>query len=129
MTMEETRMTKYEKIQEICQNCIQSLGYPLSNAIADAIVEGYKLGWLESLKCLWKDAQGDDLPPIDKEVVVLDKNGKVSFGHRPVESYTGVSLTNHSEMEEFFPERYDKGGWNIPDIVWWLDLELPKIEL
>ena len=77
---------------------------------------------------LWKDAQGDDLPPIDKEVIVIDKQGKVSFGHRPVESFTGISITNHSEMEEYYPERYDKGGWNFPDIVWWLDLELPNVE-
>ena len=120
-------MTKNEKIREICQNSIQSLGYPLSNAIANAIVEGYKLGWLESLKYLWKDAQGDDLPEIDREVIVINKVGMVSFGHRPVESYTGVSLTNHSEMEEYFPQRYGKGGWNIPDVVWWLDLELPDL--
>ena len=82
----------------------------------------------EHPKSLWKDAQGDDLPPIDKEVIVIDKMGKVSFGHRPVESFTAVSLTNHSEMEEYFPERYDKGGWNIPDVKWWLDLDLPNLE-
>lgn len=125
-------MTKYEKIQEICQNSIQSLGHPLADVIANAITEGYKLGWLESLKYLWKDAQEDDLPEIDREVIVLCDDGhggyKVCFGHRPVESYTGISITNHSEMEEYYPERHDKGGWNIPDIRWWLDVELPKME-
>ena len=77
----------------------------------------------------WKDAQGDDLPEIDREVIVLvEEYGhyKVCFAHRPVESYTGVSITNHSEMEEYYPERYDKGGWNIPDVKYWLDLDIPK---
>lgn len=75
---------------------------------------------------LWHDAQGDDLPPIDKEVIVLLDNGKVCFAHRPVESYTAMSITNHSEMEEYYPERYDKGGWNIPNVKWWLDIALPS---
>lgn len=74
----------------------------------------------------WHDAQGDDLPEIDKEVIVLLDNGKVCFAHRPVESYTAMSITNHSEMEEYYPERYDKGGWNIPNIKWWCDIDLPK---
>lgn len=81
----------------------------------------------------WKDAQGDDLPEIDREVIALIyltfegvPHYKVVVAHRPVESYTGVSIINHSEMEEYYPERYDKGGWNIPNIKWWLDLELPK---
>ena len=81
---------------------------------------------------LWKDAQGDDLPEIDKEVIVLCDDGhsgyKVCFGHRPVESYTGISIINHSEMEEYYPEKHGKGGWNIPDVKWWLDVELPKAE-
>jgi len=74
----------------------------------------------------WHDAQGDDLPPIDKEVIVLLDNGKVCFAHRPVESYTAMSIINHSEMEEYYPERYDKGGWNTPNIKWWCDISLPK---
>lgn len=79
-------------------------------------------------KALWHDAQGDDLPEIDREVIVMDKKGMVCFGHRPVESFTGVSLTNHSEMEEYYPERYGKGEWNIPDVKWWLDVDIPKPE-
>ena len=86
----------------------------------------FRQGAVWVLEHIWKDAQGEDLPEIDREVIVIDKQGKVCYGHRPVESYTGVSLTNHSEMEEYFPQRYGKGGWNIPDVVWWLDLELPN---
>ncbi len=81
---------------------------------------------VEVQKNLWHDAQGDYLPPTDKEVIVLTVNGKVCFAHRPVESYTGISIVNHSEMEEYYPERYGKGGWNIPDVEWWLDCPLPK---
>ena len=81
----------------------------------------------EHPKPLWKDAQGEDLPPIDKEVVVIDKQGKVSFGHRPDKKhgYLGKSLLTNN-IETFYPHTYDKGEWNIPDIVWWLDLPLPE---
>lgn len=76
-----------------------------------------------------KPANGDNLPEIEREVIVLvEEYGhyKVCFAHRPVESYTAVSIINHSEMEEYYPERYDKGGWNIPNIKYWLDLDIPK---
>jgi len=82
--------------------------------------------WADEHQNHWHDAQGDDLPEIDKEVIVLLKSGKVCFAHRPVESYTAMSITNHSEMEEYYPERYDKGGWSIPNIKWWCDINLPK---
>ena len=86
-------------------------------------------------KNFWHDAQGDDLPEIDREVIVLTQpyplegsEYAIRFAHRPVESYTGVSIINHSEMEEYYPEKYGKGGWNIPDVKWWLDVELPNLE-
>lgn len=93
-----------------------------------AAVESFVRGaeWRE--KNLWHDAQGDDLPEIDREVIVLLDNGTICFGHRPVERYTVISLTNHSEMEEYYPERYGKGGWNIPNVKWWLDCNLPNLE-
>lgn len=72
---------------------------------------------------LWHDAQGDDLPDIDEEVIVLCDNGKVCYGHRPnTEGYVVVG------GEKLYPETYDKGGWNIPDVKWWLDVELPNME-
>lgn len=86
-------------------------------------------------KGLWKDAQGDDLPPIDKEVIVLcnDNFGgyKVSFGHRPnPQGYYGKNLTTGEDVRKYRYEvhTYDKGGWNIPDIKYWLDVELPNLE-
>lgn len=109
----------------------QEPNFPVYNwetEITDAFIVGAQW-WMGHN--LWVDAQGDDLPEIDREVIVLCDDGhggyKVCFGHRPVESYTGVSLINHSEMEEYFPERYDKGQWNIPNVKWWLDINLPKL--
>lgn len=81
-----------------------------------------------SLKNLWHDAQSDDLPEIDREVIVLCNDGKVCFGHRPYKrGYLGKSLVT-GNIETYYPKTYDKGEWNIPDIKWWLDIELPNIE-
>lgn len=43
------------------------------------------------------------LPPVDDECIVLDKNGKISFGHI-VDSEIAI----------------DYDGWNIPDVVFWV---------
>ena len=115
--------------------------YPVYNwetEITDAYEQGYKdavdnacsgltkikENLLSSAKeGLWNDAQGDVLPEIDREVIVLCNNGKVCFGHRPnPDSYATV------EGENFYPQTYDKGGWNIPDVRWWLDVSIPNLE-
>ena len=72
-------------------------------------------------KIIWHDAQGDDLPEIDREVVVIcdDHYGgyKVCFGHRPdPKGWIGKPIS------------YGKGEWNIPDVKWWLDVDIPKPE-
>jgi hypothetical protein len=81
------------------------------------------------LQDLWKEAQGDDLPEVDREVIVLcqpypceGNEYVVSFAHRPPKRWYG-SLDGEKHI--FEPKTYDKGGWNIPDVVWWLDLDLP----
>ena len=72
---------------------------------------------------LWHDAQGDDLPEIDREVIVIDKMGKVSFEHRPdPDKY--ITFDNW----KVYVKTYDKGGWTIPDVKWWLDCVLPNFE-
>lgn len=84
---------------------------------------------------LWKDAQGDNLPEIDREVIVLvktlpeheDSLLKVSFAHRPPKYWMGKSIST-GEITRYEPKRYDKGGWNQPNVVYWLDIELPKEE-
>lgn len=82
---------------------------------------------------LWKPADGDDLPEYEREVIVFTQNYPdnagmmmVAIGHRPTpEGFDGKSLTT-GEVEHYTPKTYDKGGWNIPNIVYWLDVELPK---
>ena len=82
---------------------------------------------------LWKPADGDDLPEFDREVVafaqVWEDAGlhEISFAHRPnPEGYDGKSLTT-GEIEHYSPKTYDKGGWNIPDVKWWLDYDINEL--
>ena len=78
---------------------------------------------------LWKDAQGDDLPEIDREVIAILDNGKVVFAHRPPEFWDGKDIVT-GKVTRYYPKTYDKGGWNIPNVKYWLNVELPKeIEL
>jgi len=86
---------------------------------------------------LWKPADGDDLPIFDREVIVLtqpypleNSEYAVSFAHRPnPNGWDGKSLST-GKVEHYTPKTYDKGGWNIPDVKWWLDCLMPKeIEL
>ena len=85
----------------------------------------------------WKDAQGDDLPPIDKEVIVIvDYNAqlnihgeeqptyRVEFAHRP-NKYTKVWNPDLGEQQVVEVERFGKGEWNTPNVVWWLDAPMP----
>lgn len=78
---------------------------------------------------LWKPADCDDLPEIDREVIAILDNGKVVFAHRPPEYWDGKNIIT-GKVTRNYPKTYDKGGWNIPNIKYWLDVELPKeIEL
>ncbi|MBP5455088.1 MAG: hypothetical protein J6Y37_01145 [Paludibacteraceae bacterium] len=74
-----------------------------------------------------KDAQGDDLPELDREVIVLVREYGgyvVCFGHRPVKDRPIIT----GNGEELFPKVYGKGEWNIPDVAWWVDIDLSIIE-
>ena len=81
----------------------------------------------------WKDAQGDDLPEIDREVIVLaravpkdNSSLRVCFGHRPdPRGWDGRDILTGKKRHHDV-QTYGKGGWNMPDIVYWLDLNLPK---
>ena len=88
--------------------------------------KAYILGASETLQGLWKDAQGDDLPDIDREVIVLLDNGKVVFAHRPPEFWDGKNIVT-GKVTRNYPKTYDKGGWNIPNVAFWLDLDIPKL--
>ena len=74
---------------------------------------------------LWKPADGDDLPEIDREVIAILDNGKVVFAHRPPEFWDGKNIIT-GKVTRNYPKTYDKGGWNIPNVKFWLDIELPK---
>lgn len=89
------------------------------------------------LNNLWKPADGDDndLPEIGREVVVFTQDFpndagimKVAIAHRPnPNGWDGKSIAT-GKIEHYTPKTYDKGGWNIPNVVIWLDLDLPKME-
>ena len=72
----------------------------------------------------WKLADGSELPAIDREVIALTTEGKVVFAHRPKESWTGKNIVT-GEVTTYHTERYGAGGWNWPDIKWWLDIDIP----
>ena len=105
-------------------------GYPRVMDETDRyICNAFKAGAKWQKEHLWKSADGDDLPNIGREVIALLDNGKVVFAHRPPEYWDGKNIVT-GKVTRNYPKTYDKGGWNIPNIVYWLDVELPKeIEL
>lgn len=76
------------------------------------------------MKELWKSAGGSDLPIIDREVIALLDNGKVVFAHRPPKYWDGKNIDT-GKVTRYYPKTYGKGGWNIDNVKWWLDLKLP----
>ena len=99
--------------------------------------ESFKAGAKWQKENLWNPADGDDLPEYEREVVVFTQNYpddagimSVAIGHRPnPDGWDGKSLAT-GEVEHYTPKTYGKGGWNIPNVVLWLDAKLPKeIEL
>ena len=93
----------------------------------------FKAGAMWQKENIWKDAQGNDLPEIDREVVALtqpypnDERLRVVFAHRP-NKYTKVWNSDLGEEQVVEIERHGKGGWNIPNVKWWLDCLLPNME-
>ena len=96
--------------------------------------EAFEDGAKWKIENLWKPSDGDDLPEIDREVVVLTQpyplenlEYAVSFAHRPnPNGWDGKSVTT-GKVEHYTPKTYDKGGWNIPDVKYWLDCSMPKM--
>ena len=111
-----------KRIDEIQSDCLDD-HYNFKNSHNEGVFEGLsKLeSYIESLETdidmkEWKDAQGKDLPDINREVIALeqDKNGymKVVYAHRP-------NPNGDAKI-------YDRGGWNIPNLKYWLDYPLPE---
>lgn len=85
-----------------------------------AFCTGCEHGYQYAKENLWYDAQGDIVPEYDREVIVIGRDGKVFFGHRPdPKGYVVV------EGKKLFAKTYDKKGWNWPNIALWLDVEMP----
>ena len=72
-------------------------------------------------KNLWHDAQGDNVPEYGREVIVIGRDGKVFYGHRP-----DPKEVTMIEGKPYHAKTYDKNGWNWPDIALWLDVEIPN---
>ena len=101
----------------------------IRGSIGEMVRNAYKAGAKWKKANLWKSADGDDLPEIDREVIAILDNSKVVFAHRPPEYWDGKNIIT-GKVTRNYPKTYDKGGWNIPDVKFWLDVELPKeIEL
>lgn len=117
--------------EELVSNDLEQAAVEAFKHIVDSdknnFYEIFKAGTQWQKEHLWKPADGDDLPEIDREVIVLyqpypleNNEYAVGFAHRPSKNLL------IDEIEHYTPETYDKGGWNIPDVMFWLDCNLPK---
>lgn len=50
---------------------------------------------------MWHNARTEQ-PPMDEEVIVMNKAGRIAFGHIVDPMFT-----------------FDYDGWNIPDVAFW----------
>ncbi len=131
-------MTYEERKKQVCKNCPNRVACAyIGRGLEDNciylqdVMQGWEYGEEDTLKSLWKDAQGDDLPAIDREVIALIDyagNGyyKVVFAHRPdPERKVSTSLLT-GKKSYIQAKTYDKGGWNQPHVKFWMDVELPE---
>ena len=119
-----------KSLEEAARNYSNNLDN-ICGSIGEQTRNAFKKGAQWQKVNIWKDAQGDDLPEIDREVIVLYQRYPfennvyaVCFAHRPKEYWCGKNIAT-GEITRYYPKRYDKGDWNIPDVKFWLDLELP----
>jgi len=106
-------MTREEQIVEFAK----ALGCANGSFGYDLIAKAVK--WADSHP-QWYDAQGDNVPEYGKEVIVIGRDGKVFYGHRP--DPKEVTMV---EGKPYHAKTYDKNGWNWPNIALWLDVEVP----
>lgn len=116
-------MTRQEQITKAAKAYIKDITTDIPATLQVMFIKGAE--WADAHQSHWHDAQGDDLPEIDREVIVLQENGRVCFGHRPKEYWDGKNIAT-GEVTRYYPKRYDKGGWNIPNVKWWCNINLPK---
>ena len=127
-----------EDLEEEINNYVKMNGYDGLDSIEEVkYIANHFAKWQRAN--LWKPADGDDLPEIDREVIVLvgiktpvttDSvwGCEVAFAHRPnPDGWDGKSILT-GKVEHYDVQTYGKGGWNIPDVKFWLDCKLPKME-
>ena len=127
---------KEEPANNSFENEVKKLWEEINTGHSYSIVDSYNLFYGLCMDIaqwqkenLWKPADGEDLPEINREVIALLGWGKVVFAHRPPEFWDGKDIVT-GKVTRNFPKTYDKGGWNQPDVKYWLDVELLKeIEL
>lgn len=71
------------------------------------------------LASLWQEDTDDEsvLPPIEKDTIVLFENemdGRL---------YATITFRGDKTVSKY---SYGKGGWNIPNVKYFLNVELPK---
>jgi hypothetical protein len=116
-----------QKAGEIAQVAIvESSAIGIPNGHIEPWVKDFAIGvavdtakWADSHP-QWYDAQGDDVPEYGREVIVIGRDGKVFYGHRP--DPKEVTMV---DGKPYHAKTYDKNGWNWPDIALWLDVEIP----
>lgn len=109
--------------------------YPKEEVKATIALSAFLCGWDKCKQTLWKSADGEDLPEYEREVVVFAQDFpndagimKVAIAHRPdPKGWDGKNIAT-GEVEHYTPQTYGKGCWNIPDVIIWLDVDLPKTE-
>ena len=117
-----------EDLEEEIDNYVKRNGYDGLDSIEEVkYIANYFAEWQK--ENLWKSADGDDLPEYDREVIaILDYDFghyKVVYAHRPNPNGWNGTNIDTGEKEHFEPEIYDKGGWNQPHVLYWLDARLP----
>lgn len=128
-------MTREEKANELAQKYFPDANNIWARANLEAMCAKQAClemaSWVE--QNLWKSADGDDdLPELEREVVVFTQNFpnnagimKVCIAHRPnPKGWNGRNILT-GEVEHFVPKIYGKGGWSMPDVKIWLDCKLP----
>lgn len=101
----------------------QMVRIPIYKTVETAVLFG--LNYIE--KNILKDAQGNDLPEINREVIVLCENEKVCYGHRPdPNGWDGKNIIT-GDVSHYTPQTYDNGGWNIPNVKWWFDIDVNEL--
>lgn len=120
-------MTREEQIYEAADNATYQTPPQYSELVHKSrkVMCAYEIGFIDG--CVWADqhpqwydAQGDNVPEYGREVIVIGRDGKVFFGHRP-----DPKEITMIEGKPYHAKTYDKNGWNWPDIALWLDVEVP----